>query len=64
MEEAPEYGKESLHSAHANGMNEMKEYLMCHNGTPPRGTVLRDELTQNKVLEVLKTHANRDNEVK
>jgi len=25
MEEAPENGKESLHSAHANGMNEMNE---------------------------------------
>jgi hypothetical protein len=25
MEEAPEKGKEWLHSAHANGMNEMKE---------------------------------------
>jgi len=23
MEEAPENGKESLHSAHANGMNEL-----------------------------------------
>jgi len=41
MEEASE---ESSHSARANGMN---EYLMCHNGTPPRGTVLRDGLTQN-----------------
>ena len=24
MEEAPENGKESLHSAHVNGMNELK----------------------------------------
>jgi hypothetical protein len=39
MEEAPENGKESLHSAHANGMNEwmnawMNEYMnewMCSN---------------------------------
>ena len=26
MEEAPENGKESSHSAHANGMNEYSEY--------------------------------------
>ena len=28
MEEAPENGKESLHSAHANGMNEMYSHLI------------------------------------
>jgi hypothetical protein len=53
MEEASENGNKSSHSACANGMNELNEYLMCHNGTPPRGTVLRDGLTQEwKVPEV------------
>jgi len=28
MEEAPEDSKESSHSAHANGMNEMSEYTV------------------------------------
>jgi hypothetical protein len=28
MEEAPENGKESSHSAHANGMNEYKIFQM------------------------------------
>jgi hypothetical protein len=27
MKEAPENGKESSHSAHANGMNECKQYM-------------------------------------
>jgi hypothetical protein len=27
MEEAPENGKESPHSAHANGMNEIRHYF-------------------------------------
>jgi hypothetical protein len=27
MEEAPENGKESSHSAHANGMNERMKYI-------------------------------------
>ena len=31
MEEAPENGKESSHSAHANGMNEWN-YVLEHNG--------------------------------
>jgi hypothetical protein len=30
MEEAPENSKESLHSAHANGMNESMELASCH----------------------------------
>jgi hypothetical protein len=29
MEEAPENGKESLHSAHANGMNEYIRRKLC-----------------------------------
>ena len=29
MEEAPEIGKESSHSAHANGMNEYPCMILC-----------------------------------
>jgi len=32
MEEAPENGKESSHSAHANGMNEVIWYITERNG--------------------------------
>ena len=34
MEEAPENGKESSHSAHANGMNEMKIALTMSGAHP------------------------------
>jgi len=32
MEEAPENGKQSSHSAHANGMNEYKKNLRVKSG--------------------------------
>jgi len=44
MEEAPENGKESPHSAHANGMNGMSFIVQMRRGTLWKGAVLNVHL--------------------